>query len=145
MKIYVAVRGLRRELYQILGAFSSIVDAERRCKQQPTYARRAWERFDEEPYTWHNGCGLYVKILEFDLQQGVPSMETEEKSTMPIKTSVKLNAYKIIDSAVEKAVECGIRRAHKHVERPSEEHLAQEIHRYVMNELCEILNFDEDS
>jgi hypothetical protein len=145
MKIYVVVRGEGRKLYQILGAYARIDDAERCCKQQPTIARRPWERFDEEPHTWHNGCGLYVKILEFDLQRGEPSVETEEKSTMPIKALVKLNTYKIIDDVVERAVLGGIRRAHKHVERPSEEHLAQEVHRYVMNELCEILNFDEDS
>ncbi len=71
-------------------------------------------------------------------------MKTKKEVKLPIGAMVKLNAYKIIDDAIERAILCGIQRAHKHVEHPSEDDLAQEIHRYIMNELSEILKFDDE-
>lgn len=67
-----------------------------------------------------------------------------ENSKLVLGDTVKLNAYKIIDEAIERAVLAGLRRSKKHTDNPSEDHVAQEVHRYVMNELCEILKFDED-
>jgi len=58
---------------------------------------------------------------------------------------VRIDAYKIIDDAVESGVRYGFSRAHKHVEVPSKEHIIEEIHRQVMNSLCEILIFDEET
>jgi hypothetical protein len=61
-----------------------------------------------------------------------------------VSAVVKINAYRIIDDAVEKAIAYGYKRAYKHSDAPTEQHLLQEIHRAVMNELCEVLKFDEE-
>jgi len=62
---------------------------------------------------------------------------------MKLKATVKLDAYKIIDDVVEKAIRHGYHKAHKHVDNPSEESMISEIHRAVMNDLSEILKFDD--
>ena len=76
---------------------------------------------------------------------GKCSMKTEEanNTNIKLKASVRLDAYKIIDDVVEKAVRYGYHRAYKHVDNPTEHSLISEIHRSVMNELCELLKFDE--
>jgi hypothetical protein len=62
-----------------------------------------------------------------------------------LTSSIRLDVYKIIDDVVARAVQYGYNRAHKHVEAPTEEHMVQEIHKAVMNDLCEILKFDEET
>lgn len=61
-----------------------------------------------------------------------------------LECNMKINVYKIIDDAIENAVKRGYVRAHKHVDSPSESLMIQEIHRAVMNELCEIIKFDDE-
>lgn len=67
----------------------------------------------------------------------------QKEPKLDIDFTVRLNAYRIIEDAVERGVRYGIHRAHKHVENPGEEHLIQEIHRAVMNDLGEILKFGD--
>ena len=69
--------------------------------------------------------------------------EETKPNELELKASIKINAYRIIDDAVERAITYGYRRAHKHTDRPSEQLIVQEVHRAVMNDLCEILKFDE--
>jgi len=57
---------------------------------------------------------------------------------------IRLDTYKIIDSTIENAIRYGYVRAHKHIENPSENHMIQEIHHAVMNDLCDILKFDDE-
>jgi hypothetical protein len=64
---------------------------------------------------------------------------------MRLQASVKINAYRVIDDAIDRAVRHGYNRAYKHTDNPSESLTIQEIHRAVMNELCEILNFDNEN
>lgn len=64
--------------------------------------------------------------------------------TVMVSARVKLDAYKIISESIESSVEFGWNRAHKHVDSPTPDHIKQEIIRSVMNDLCEILKFDED-
>jgi hypothetical protein len=61
-----------------------------------------------------------------------------------INSSVRIDAYKVIDEAVDKGTRYGYRRAHTYVDQPSEDLMIEEIHRAIMNELCEILRFDEE-
>jgi len=63
---------------------------------------------------------------------------------MRLQTQVKINAYKVIDDVVDRAIRYGYNRAHKHVENPTEDLMIEEIHRAVMNELCEILQFGDE-
>jgi len=57
---------------------------------------------------------------------------------------VRLDAYKIIDQTVENAVRYGYNRAHKHTDTPSQAIMIEEIHRAVMNDLSDILKFDDE-
>jgi len=61
-----------------------------------------------------------------------------------VKAEVKLNTYQIIDDAIYSAVRYGYNRAHKYSDNPSEESMIEQIHRAVMNDLNEIINFDDE-
>lgn len=63
---------------------------------------------------------------------------------MKIDAVVRLNTYKIISDAIENGIKYGYRRAHKHIENPSEDTIIEQIHLAVMNDLCDIINFDDD-
>lgn len=58
-----------------------------------------------------------------------------------VNCTVKLNAYSIIDDAIENAINAGYRRAHKHG-KPDEQQLIQDIHHTVMLSISELLVFD---
>lgn len=62
-----------------------------------------------------------------------------------IKSTVRLDSYRIISDTVEIGISHGWNKAHKHTETPSQQHVLNEIHAAVMNELCEILKFDEET
>lgn len=62
---------------------------------------------------------------------------------MKIKTELRLDAYKIISDTIETAIRYGYNRAHKHVENPSVDLILEQIHNAIMNDLCEIIKFDE--
>jgi DnaJ-class molecular chaperone len=62
-----------------------------------------------------------------------------------VKGKVTVNAYAVITRAVEEGVRYGWMRAHKHVDKPDEHQMCQEMENGVMNALCEVLNWgDED-
>lgn len=64
---------------------------------------------------------------------------------MQLQTHVRINAYKVIDDAIDRAIRYGYHRAHKHQDNPSEDRMIEEVHRAVMNELCEILKFGDET
>ncbi len=55
---------------------------------------------------------------------------------------VRVNTYAVIARAVEEGVAYGLTRAHKHTNRPSREMLQEAIERAVLNDLCEVLQFE---
>ena len=57
-------------------------------------------------------------------------------------TKIQFKAYTIIERAVSEGVAYGIRRAHKHVEKPTNEILEEKILDAVMLALSEIIDFD---
>jgi hypothetical protein len=58
-------------------------------------------------------------------------------------TTLFLRIYSIIDDAVEKEVNFGMYRAHKHTNTPSEDDMKETIKSAVMDELTEIIDFDK--
>jgi len=56
---------------------------------------------------------------------------------------MKLKAYRIVSDAVERAVSYGYNRAHKHTETPGKDGIVDAIYNEVMNELSEIIDWDE--
>jgi hypothetical protein len=58
-------------------------------------------------------------------------------------TILFLRIYSIIDDAVEKGVNFGMYRAHKHTSTPSEDDIKEAIKSAVMDELTEVIDFDK--
>lgn len=58
-------------------------------------------------------------------------------------TKIFMRVYSIIDDAVEKGVNFGMYRAHKHTSTPSEEAVKEAIQSAVMDELTEVIDFDK--
>jgi hypothetical protein len=56
---------------------------------------------------------------------------------------MKPRFYNLIESCVTRAVPYGLRRAHKHIDDPTDDQIASAISNAVMSELCEFFNFDE--
>lgn len=53
----------------------------------------------------------------------------------------KPDVYKILNECVERGIQGGWNRAHKHTDKPSEELIKQEIERYVMMQMDEYFKF----
>lgn len=64
------------------------------------------------------------------------------KKIRPDRT-VKLRAYAIISQAVSSGIAYGYRRAHKHTDKPSEDHVLEQIENAVLGELCELIDFGD--
>ena len=58
---------------------------------------------------------------------------------------MKPKFHKILETAVEQGVSYGYRRAHKHIENPSEGVIIDSIVEQVMNSLDEWFDFEEDA
>lgn len=70
--------------------------------------------------------------------------EIDQHKSLQLGATVKLDAYRIIDDTIERAIRYGYSRAFKHTDSPTKDHVIDEIHRSVMNDLCDILKFDDD-
>ena len=57
--------------------------------------------------------------------------------------SMKANAYKVMQMAVEEGVAYGHMRAYKHTDTPSEDEVKNAIEDAVMNSICEWFDFDD--
>jgi hypothetical protein len=56
---------------------------------------------------------------------------------------MKANTYKILTDAVERGIQYGWNRAHKHTDTPDDREIRQQIETSVMSEICEYFTFDE--
>lgn len=72
-------------------------------------------------------------------------MATKRKkdiSKVPV-SKIQVNLWDIISSAVERGIAFGYMRSHKHTDTPSEEHIKGQLYNEIMNELAEVIDFDE--
>ena len=53
------------------------------------------------------------------------------------KPKLRVDAYRVADDAVERGIAYGWMRAHKHTDTPSPDHVREQIHAAVMNELSD--------
>jgi hypothetical protein len=67
MMVYIALREDKSQRSEILGVFSNKNLAVKCCTIQPTFTRQTWEKLHDLD-CWHNGHGLYVKIVEHVVQ-----------------------------------------------------------------------------
>lgn len=58
---------------------------------------------------------------------------------------MKVKLYNIISDAIEKGIERGYRQAHKHTDTPDETYIKDRIHSEILNELCEYLDFEDET
>ena len=61
---------------------------------------------------------------------------------MKVTFNIKLSPYEMVRDAIQAGVTCGLRRAYKHVENPSDEQIVEAITQAVMTDLCDVLDFD---
>jgi hypothetical protein len=80
----------------------------------------------------------------FDPCESCLALEEQEEAEKraAFRASVRLDAYGIVQRAVEEGVSRGYRRAFKHTDAPGEESIRASIEREVMDALCEVLRFD---
>lgn len=58
---------------------------------------------------------------------------------------MKVREYIVMAECIERGVEYGYARAHKHDDNPSEEVIKEAIAQAVQNEICEYFIFDEQN
>lgn len=58
--------------------------------------------------------------------------------------TMRVRAYEVLRRAVEEGVASGYRRAHKYLEKPTEDELRDHIEGGVMNAIAEWFDFDDD-
>ncbi|MFZ5786066.1 MAG: hypothetical protein ACOY3Y_06460 [Acidobacteriota bacterium] len=56
---------------------------------------------------------------------------------------MRVRAYGVLRRAIEEGLEYGWRRAHKHADKPDEASLKDEVLQGIMNEVCEVFDFDD--
>lgn len=57
--------------------------------------------------------------------------------------NIKVDVYRLISDAVERGLEAGYWKAHKYSDKPSPEDVFNHQHNYVMNGICEYLDFGD--
>lgn len=56
---------------------------------------------------------------------------------------LKPNVYTILQECIEIGINSGFNKAHKHTDNPTEEHLKEEVLRYIMLQISEKFIFDD--
>jgi hypothetical protein len=56
---------------------------------------------------------------------------------------MKVNTYKLLNQCIEDGINGGYAKAHKHTDTPSEGHLKDMIHNYIMVEIDEVFDFND--
>lgn len=59
-------------------------------------------------------------------------------------TTMKPRVYNILSECIELGTESGYRRAFKNTDSPSEDHIIENIHREILNKICEYFTFEEN-
>jgi len=57
---------------------------------------------------------------------------------------LKVNVYRVLDDCIANGISAGWNKAHKHTDTPPEDEIKRQIHLYVMLEVSEYFEFDDD-
>jgi hypothetical protein len=68
-------------------------------------------------------------------------MNAEAAAAAVIQDTVRVNVYAVISDAVERGVETGYYRAHKHTDKPSKATVELAVYDAVMSEISEVIVF----
>ena len=55
---------------------------------------------------------------------------------------VRINTYAILSRAIEQGIDWGYLHAHKNTDAPTEDALKEQLLNDIMNEVCEVVDFD---
>lgn len=86
-------------------------------------------------------CGCLDAGLDSEKEEKV---KAAQKRRRPVVGGMKVRPYPVLARAVEEGVAHGLTRARKHTEMPTVEVLQEEIERAVLNEICEVFDFDDE-
>lgn len=56
---------------------------------------------------------------------------------------MKPDLYKILSRNIEEGIAYGWSRSHKYIDDPTPDHIKDQIHEAVMNEICEYFQFED--
>ena len=63
---------------------------------------------------------------------------------LPVETTgLRVRTYDLMDECVEEGIQSAWMHAHKHVEHPTKETIAEHLQRDIMNRICERFDFPE--
>lgn len=96
------------------------------------------EADDEQPTAFDAYLERRLQDPEFAAQY----QKAQQEMGFSVKVTLPINVWKVVSEAVEAGVRIGYRRAHKHVDNPSEEHVVDNVCREVMNSLTEVVDFE---
>lgn len=65
------------------------------------------------------------------------------KQRRPVRGGLRVRAYDVLRRAIEEGAAYGWRRAHKHTDSPDEETIQEQMVTGILNEVCELFEFDE--
>lgn len=69
MKVYLSIKEMDNAYgVKILAVSSSKEEAIIQCLNEPSFAKHKWIADSNIEDHWHNGYGLRVKVLEFDVK-----------------------------------------------------------------------------
>ena len=71
--------------------------------------------------------------------------KTDPKKILVVEGALRVRAYPVLVEAVEAGVSFGWRRAHKHVDEPTEEEVRDAIADAVVSEVCERFDIDPEN
>jgi hypothetical protein len=66
-----------------------------------------------------------------------------KKSKLPVTGGMRVNAYAVLVDAVERAVEGAWNKSHDETDHPSKETICEAMERRVIDNICEVFNFDD--
>ena len=67
------------------------------------------------------------------------------KRKRPVSGGLRVRTYEVLSRAIEEGFEYGWRRAHKHTDTPDEASLKDQVLQGIMNEVCEVFDFEDSS
>ena len=68
-----------------------------------------------------------------------------KRAKQRVTGGMKVRVYEVLHRAIEEGIDYGWRRAHKHTDAPGEAAIKDEVLQGILNEVCEVFDFDDTS
>lgn len=116
-------------------------------KKTPTRSRPSGERASI-PEKKNRACSICSHPFTLEAHEFTCPACGSESAGYDLETQIhasklRIDVYTVLRRAVEEGIDVGYRRAHKHSDNPSENHLKEQIETGIMNEICEVFKFED--